>query len=504
MGNLGIPARESIPEEPSTVCIRQPKANQACGGIIPEQTDGGTPDHSVLKRLKFFAAITPDTFVVNSEEFDEDDSETEEPLGNVSDNYKSINCGQETNVAAMKPVPSVANSNRHKSKEPVSIIVTEQEKNKAIVNSSSVIRTLQKTKGALVKPVSLIVREQGTSEATNKALSNIFRGQEMIKAIMKPIMDGAETSFPANNTASSGPGVSPSSCSSSCLTNSTPDLLSMSCETVSTSTAETNVYKGTVSRQGELSSKERKKSLCPKVECKEFICCQCSKTYRSVHSLKKHIRQHTIRDFGPYPCEICGKRFGLEKDLSNHKILDHFSYECDICGKKFLEESGVQRHKNTYHIDRRMFVCRICNQTIQGYKKLCNHLKGHERQQQKFVCDVCGKEFARQSLLNRHLRMHKNKDNRHFQCERCGVIIKGKANFERHWKIHVQSFLCMCEVCGKKFTTNDAYKRHVLTHKGPPPFKCDLCDKGYFAPRDLQKHRKKVHEKLKSSGDKPS
>ncbi|KAK7790715.1 hypothetical protein R5R35_007954 [Gryllus longicercus] len=51
----------------------------------------------------------------------------------------------------------------------------------------------------------------------------------------------------------------------------------------------------------------------------------------------------------------------------------------------------------------------------------------------------------------------------------------------------------LCHVCSKSFGWSTDLKRHILTHTGERPFKCQMCDATFTRNFLLQKHESRVH-----------
>ena len=48
----------------------------------------------------------------------------------------------------------------------------------------------------------------------------------------------------------------------------------------------------------------------------------------------------------------------------------------------------------------------------------------------------------------------------------------------------------VCHICGRRLGSQNKLKAHLNSHLGQRPFRCDLCDKGFFRNSNLQAHRR--------------
>jgi hypothetical protein len=103
------------------------------------------------------------------------------------------------------------------------------------------------------------------------------------------------------------------------------------------------------------------------------------------------------------------------------------------------------------------------------------------------------------------METHKDKDYRpRFVCEEAGCNYTGlsKSGMRLHvrrdhlnWIPPERRYLCEC---GKVFTKNSSYHLHVnFVHKKIKKHVCTICQKRYFAKKQLKDHMK-VHVSLKS------
>ena len=50
-----------------------------------------------------------------------------------------------------------------------------------------------------------------------------------------------------------------------------------------------------------------------------------------------------------------------------------------------------------------------------------------------------------------------------------------------------------CQKCGESFTHNAAFEKHAFSHVGYRPYACIICERAYFAKRNLLAHVRAIH-----------
>ncbi|KAF8677754.1 C2H2-type zinc finger [Rhizoctonia solani] len=96
--------------------------------------------------------------------------------------------------------------------------------------------------------------------------------------------------------------------------------------------------------------------------------------------------------------------------------------------------------------------------------------------------------FSSKQKVLRHLQSHTG--HRPFRCEVCGVDFSEAATLQQHMRRHTQEkpYVCDFPGCGKAFAITGALTIHKRTHNGDKPFKCKYCDRyGLFiiSPRSF-------------------
>ncbi|QRV88858.1 C2H2 zinc finger [Ceratobasidium sp. AG-Ba] len=138
-----------------------------------------------------------------------------------------------------------------------------------------------------------------------------------------------------------------------------------------------------------------------------------------------------------------------------------------------------------------------CGQTFDTCADLTEHLSAVHvgRGKASYDCHWAGCArngpkygFSSKQKVLRHLQSHTG--HRPFKCEVCGLDFSEAATLQQHMRRHTQEkpYVCDFPGCGKAFAITGALTIHKRTHNGDKPFKCKYCDRAFSESSNLSKH----------------
>ena len=186
---------------------------------------------------------------------------------------------------------------------------------------------------------------------------------------------------------------------------------------------------------------------------------------------------------------------------------------------------------SAHHCESDMYVCSLCNQSFSTQGSLKRH-----RESVGFSRRVCRQRFYRKDVRRRHLKTHQpavllgdsaagatvdlppppppppppspplKKQKETPVCEICAKRFLSQNALKRHRQtVHRQSGGFLCRVCDRRFYRKDHLKRyHNRKHghkeyEAPASYPCPLCQKSFHYRGHLREHLKTHHPTITSS-----
>ena len=202
--------------------------------------------------------------------------------------------------------------------------------------------------------------------------------------------------------------------------------------------------------------------------------CGCDKVFESQTAMLSHIR---VELRGHKQCEYCKKAFKKDKYYQKHLVKSHSkalqknsssdSNICEECGTSFKNKHYAMYHIKFCH-DKDNFLCDICNEQIQGYRRLKLHQRRAHREPKE--CKECNKTFRD---LHRHKKIvHTDDKDKKYQCQ----------------------------ICDKGFVEKTKLNDHIVIHNDARPFQCKFCQFSSKTKHNRDLHENQVHNTDKNHG----
>lgn len=175
-------------------------------------------------------------------------------------------------------------------------------------------------------------------------------------------------------------------------------------------------------------------------------------------------------------------------------------------------EPGCDRgysHKNTLSVHMRKchklgkepksHVCEFCGKTFDTMWRLKNHRFTHkDKSELPYVCedDQCGRRFSSKQLLKVHMMRHAGIKN--YRCTYCGVQKTTRTELKIHLNYHTLERTYSCRICSKVCNSSSNLNLHMRTvHERSRNYPCTYCDRIFTQPA-LRKQHELIH-----TGEKP-
>lgn len=159
-------------------------------------------------------------------------------------------------------------------------------------------------------------------------------------------------------------------------------------------------------------------------------CHVCGKSFEKMrHSFYiKHVLSHEMTEKN-FKCQNCDKKFLFQTELNEHESNECTLETCPYCSKIYKSLRNLRRHIHTVHSDQ-VHKCKICGKSFWKKSRLDSHLLSHSTVR-PFSCKLCTKCFKSSEDLGNHLKTHTLASDL-FYCDHCTDAFDQKYNLDFH------------------------------------------------------------------------
>lgn len=138
--------------------------------------------------------------------------------------------------------------------------------------------------------------------------------------------------------------------------------------------------------------------------------------------------------------------------------------------------------------------CDLCTRTYATAKALWKHKQNiHNAQRKK--CDECGRDFSSEIDYDKHMLFHADPNMHKYKCDNCGFTYQSSAALKKHHFTHAswEERPFQCHICKTRFIEKSVLKVHMRRHTGEKPYKCEKCKYTTSILSQLYKHYSRIH-----------
>lgn len=206
----------------------------------------------------------------------------------------------------------------------------------------------------------------------------------------------------------------------------------------------------------------------------------------AMHQIEKHSREVKSEQQQQFQCADCRRVFISQKGLTSHRRVHHSTEEvvasevveqgimCLECRKMCKDMNALTSHMRLHSPDRK-YPCKFCDFRFATPEKRKTHAEIHTGDM-KYVCFICEYQCTSENRLKQHKLSAKHSSMKEY-------LLTGKRNEEstsqqeqikashsksvkkkKKEKDRDEEAQVSCEVCGERFSNEEAMLEHKQTH----------------------------------------
>lgn len=183
-----------------------------------------------------------------------------------------------------------------------------------------------------------------------------------------------------------------------------------------------------------------------------------------------------------------------------HFEIENGMFKCEFCGVLKDTVTELKTHLRT-HTGERPFLCLVCNKSFNAKRTLLYHQFSVHGIEHKSIAarypDIRKRKLEAGELVDESVIQDLEKKRQKFESENnlnlTRECLDSSLPFLVNGVVVENSKKRVCEICKKVCMKPSDLKRHMMSHTGERPFKCEVCGKQFRAKNSMMYHLKSAH-----------
>ncbi|XP_075983448.1 uncharacterized protein LOC142981422 [Anticarsia gemmatalis] len=174
------------------------------------------------------------------------------------------------------------------------------------------------------------------------------------------------------------------------------------------------------------------------------------------------------------PDDVLAQFLSGDEPLEEPDLNGPTTLHCEICRKQFDNAKKYYGHLRVHSKENLWFCDKCPNLKFSTKQQMMKHSLIHKPLELIWKCPHCAMAFEALYKLQQHL-FHKHLDHRPYKCDECEKAFYKPSDLKKHKEVHANSKKYPCKECDMRFNNSSNLRRHMLKHSDEKPFCCPGC-----------------------------
>ena len=137
-----------------------------------------------------------------------------------------------------------------------------------------------------------------------------------------------------------------------------------------------------------------------------FECDTCYKTYSSMKSLKRHLKEVHGKEMQTNKSYLSNKT--VKRQFKNYQLQQQQQQQHQLLLQR--QQHLQQQHQQQQQQPIQTFKCSMCFRVYASYRSLQMHMRFHQEEEEGEECEICHRSYSSNKSLRRHMKEYHGDD----------------------------------------------------------------------------------------------